>query len=210
MHHEAHFPDCAGGEKCRCETRRYLRALAVVASICLFELIYAYTTNGLVLVEDAGHAASDSANLMILIVISSIVRMRRSNEHRLRMLGLWISVALLGAAVIWVLIEARERLVNPPEVEGIGIAIVAFIAFLGNCWQMKILEPGVWHATHKSVWVHALADAGISLTAACSGFIVWMTDDYAWDLYFALFLAGVLVTLAVWLVCNRDDHPHAH
>lgn len=210
-HASAHFPDCARNGECRCETRRYTQAFAIVTCIGVLELVYAYFTNGLVLLADAGHAIADSIGLLVLIRVSILVRKRREEEKRIHAIGFNISVALLIGTVIWILIEAHERYLRPQEVEGFGVLVIASIATLGNVWQMRILEHGPGHDVHRAAYAHALTDAGMSATAAVSGIVVWTSGRREWDTLFSLFLAVWIAILIVCLIKNRGTPaPHAH
>lgn len=65
--------------------------------------------------------------------------------HRAEVIGTLVSIIFIWGLTIWLLYEATMRIVEPEEVIGTTMLIVAILGLIFNLIQMKILHSGDGH-----------------------------------------------------------------
>ena len=101
--------------------RRLQIALAITAVFTVVEIIGGYISGSLALLADAGHMLTDSMALTLALVAFGISARpadskRSYGYHRFQILAAFVNGMMLVAIVIWIFIEAVQRLMSPPQV----------------------------------------------------------------------------------------------
>src|SRR5713101_8737163 len=114
------------------DRRRLSIVLAVTAVYCAVELIGGYYANSLALLSDAVHMLTDIAALCLGMLTLWISTRPASSAKTYGYLRAEILGALLNGLFLWVLvvfiwIEAFERLRNPPPVSGLAVMAIAIV-----------------------------------------------------------------------------------
>lgn len=135
-----------------------MKKLIYVSIICLvfmtIEIIGGYLANSIAIMSDAAHLLSDFLGFIISILSIYISKKNATNEmsfgfHRAEIIGALASVTLIWGLTVWLLYEAAMRIINPPEVDGFIMLIVAVIGFLFNLVMGIVLAyNGVGHTFH--------------------------------------------------------------
>lgn len=171
-------------------------ALWLTAGFALVELAGGLISGSLALLADAGHMASDIVALMIAITASNIANKPAHAQMtygygrvkvlaaQLNGLGLW----LLSGWIIW---EAWQRLLNPPQVNGKIVVIVAVFGLLINLIVMKWLHGSHDLNTRAAYW-HVLGDALGSVAAVLAGITIILTGWMPIDPILSFFVAAIL------------------
>lgn len=133
-----------------------IKKLTYVCAICLvfffIEVVGGWLANSIAIMSDAAHLLSDLLGFVISILSIFISRKSATNEmsygfHRAEIIGALVSVTLIWGLTIWLLYEATERIINPPEVEGVIMVIVAVIGFLFNLIMgIMLTYSGIGHS----------------------------------------------------------------
>lgn len=210
---EGHFNDCtsASFRECWCEQRRYFSALGILVLTFAIQMAGAWYFNSLALFADAAHLATDMLVYGIAITIAFLVRGSK-NEVRIRRAGMIWSVLLLILALGYLLGEVPERFRHPPEVNGGGMMIIAFIAAVGNIIQHRIVSGGEQHDTNRGLVIHILTDLAASVGIIIAGLLIIVTDLRWVDAVATL----LVISWATWrsfgllMGDSHDDHGHAH
>ena len=109
------------------------------------EIIGGVVSGSLALLTDAAHQFSDILGFVISI-ISLVITRRRATEtmsygyHRAEVLGALISIAIIWALTIYLVSEAIVRIVDPTEVDGEIMLILACVGLTGNILMGLCLE----------------------------------------------------------------------
>lgn len=130
------------------KTKNTLKKLWLASIVCLLfmiiEIIGGYLAHSLAIMSDAAHLLSDLLGFIISIVSIYISRRKASDKmsfgyHRAEVIGALVSVYLVWGLTIWLIIEAKERLINKPKVDGFIMLVTAVIGFVFNVIMGLIL-----------------------------------------------------------------------
>jgi cobalt-zinc-cadmium efflux system protein len=158
--------------------------MALAAFYMGAEVVGGVLTGSLALLADAGHMLSDVAALA-LALLASWVASRPSGARwtygRTRaeiLAALGQGVGLVAVAIL-IVIEAVERLGEPPEVMGSGLLAIATGGLLVNLGGLWILNAGRHESLNvQGAWLHVLSDALGSVGAMTAGVLVW---SFGWN-----------------------------
>jgi cobalt-zinc-cadmium efflux system protein len=189
------------------DQRRLLIVLGVASAYLLTELVGGYVTGSLALLSDAVHMLTDIAALCLGLLTLWISRRPASPAKSYGYLRAEILGALLNGLFLWVLvvfiwIEAAQRIRHPQPVSGLGVMAVAIVGIGVNSFSAW-MTAGNGHAGHKpgmamrAVFVHVISDLvgsiGVLIAGALTYFTGWMQADPVVSI-----LIGVLVLYGSW------------
>jgi cobalt-zinc-cadmium efflux system protein len=190
----------------RFDQRRLLIVLGVTSAYFATELVGGYLTGSLALLSDAVHMLTDIAALCLGILTLWISTRPASSAKSYGYLRAEILGALLNGLFLWVLvvfiwIEAFERLRNPRPVSGLGVMAIALVGIGVNtfsAWMTSDAPGGHQHGmAMRAAFVHVTSDLigsiGVLASGALNYFTGWMQADPAVSI-----LIGVLVLYGSW------------
>jgi cobalt-zinc-cadmium efflux system protein len=186
------------------------RLLVVLAVTCVYfaaELIAGWLAHSLALVSDAIHMFTDIAALCLSLLTLWISARPASGAKTYGYLRAEILGALLNGLFLWLLvvfiwIEAFQRLRHPHPVAGLAVMGVAIIGILVNsfsAWMTTGAHAGEGPAgmAVRAVFVHVLSDmigsVGVLIAGALVYFTGWTQADPAVSI-----LIGALVLYSSW------------
>ena len=191
----------------RSDQRRLLIVLGVTSAYLLTELVGGYLTGSLALLSDAVHMLTDIAALCLGMLTLWISTRPASSAKTYGYLRAEILGALLNGLFLWVLvvfiwIEAFERLRNPHPVSGLPVMAIAIVGISVNSFSAWMTSTET-HGGHKhgmamrAVFVHVISDLigsiGVLASGALNYFTGWMQADPAVSI-----LIGGLVLYGSW------------
>jgi cobalt-zinc-cadmium efflux system protein len=208
MHtHDTHLPWCDDGmTECGCEAERYLIAGALCIVIICIQLIGWLLSQSLALLGDTGHVSVDWLGLWIAAFIAYRVMRNKSEENKIRSVGLAVQVALLVIVVGWLFVGSFERFYDPIDVVPAPLMIAATIGLSLNGVQLWILHPGFTNKNMRAARLHAFQDLLSSIGVVASGIIIWISGWVYTD-------PIVSTCIALWLMLQiyllmTDKHTH--
>ena len=189
------------------------RALAVVlaltASFTVVEIIGGLLTGSLALLADAGHMLSDNLSLAVALFAAWLAGRPATPEksfgyRRAEILAALANGVTLVAISVWVFVEAYERLLEPAEVLGTPMLVVATLGLLVNAVGATILyRSGGESLNVQGAMRHVFADALGSVGAMIAAAIIILTGwRYADPLI--SFAIGLLILGSSWTLL-RDS-----
>lgn len=162
-------------------------ALALTGSFLIAEVVGAFATNSLALLSDAAHMLTDVAALIIALVALRLARRpadtkRTFGYYRAEILAAVLNAVLLFLAAVYILSEAYRRFQSPPEIETVGMLVVAVIGLLVNLVSMRVLRASAesslnMKAAYLEVWSDALGSIGVIIAALTIRFTGWWQAD---------------------------------
>jgi cobalt-zinc-cadmium efflux system protein len=185
------------------EIRRLIFALSITSVYFGAEVLGGLLTNSLALLSDAGHMFSDigamALGLFAFVMARRPVTLKRTyGYHRLEILA-----ALINGLSLWLIVgvifhAAYNRLLNPPEVQSLGMLVIAAVGLLVNIAAAIILYP----SHHKNLnmhgaFLHITGDALGSIGAIMAGATMLWTGWYIADPIISVFI-GVLILYTSW------------
>ena len=173
--------------------------LALTTAFMLAEVVGGLLTNSLALISDAAHMFTDAAALAIALAAIRIGK--RAADHK-RTFGYYrfeILAAAFNAVVLflvagYILYEAYRRFRTPPEIQPIGMLVIAAIGLGVNLLGMRILRGGAESSlnvkgAYLEVWADMLGSLGVILAGAIIYFTGWAWVD-----------AIVAVAIGLWVL----------
>ena len=191
--------------------RRLFWALLLIASFMLVEVVGGLLSGSLALLADAGHMLTDAASLALAWGASRAAKrpadaLRTYGYHRVQILAALINGLAFMLLVAWIIFEAIQRFMQPVEVLGGMMLVVAIVGLLVNIGAFLLLHGG----DHKDLnlrgaVVHVLGDLLGSVAAIVAAGVIlgtgWMPIDPLLSL-----LVALLILRSAWFVVKQSAH----
>jgi cobalt-zinc-cadmium efflux system protein len=185
------------------ETQRLQWALAISAVYLVAEVVAGFLTNSLALISDAGHMLSDVGALSLSLFAFRVAKRPATHQSTFGYHRVEILAALFNGLTLWLIVgvimtAAFNRLFHPPEVESLGMLIVAALGLAVNVAAAAILHGGHSHNLNmRGAFLHVVSDAIGSLGVLAAGAIMLTTGWYLADPVISV-LIGVLILYSSW------------
>src|SRR5918995_1606509 len=132
------------------ETQRLKWALAISALYFFAEVIAGFLTNSLALLSDAGHMLSDIGAMGLSLFAFRMAQRPATHQSTYGFHRMEILAALFNGLTLWLIVgiifaAAYNRVNDPPEVESLGMIIVATVGLLVNIAAGFILYESHHH-----------------------------------------------------------------
>ena len=180
--------------------RRWLAvALAIVLAFMGVEVVAGVLASSLALLSDAAHMLTDAVALALALVAARLAARPPRGVFtfgfgRAEVLSAQVNGAVLlvlAGVIAW---EAGQRLVDPPEVEGVVVVAVGLLGAAANVGAAAALSRAERRSLNvEGAMAHVLTDLYASLAAALSGALVLLTGLGIFDGIAALVVAGLMV-----------------
>lgn len=191
--------------------KRVLWAFVLTAGFMGAEVAGGLISGSLALLADAAHMLTDAASLALAWIAFRIARRpadpRRSyGYHRGQVLAAFVNGAVLVAIVLWIFVEAVQRLRNPVPVEGGLMLGVAALGLAVNIVAFFILHGGDRRNLNlRGAAAHVLGDLLGSAAAILGALVILWTGWTPIDPILSI-LVGLLVLRSAWLVVRESVH----
>ncbi|MFD5746615.1 cation diffusion facilitator family transporter [Streptomyces sp. NPDC127033] len=173
-------------------------ALGITLSVMVVEIIGGVVSNSLALVADAAHMATDAVGLgMALLAIHFAARpadeSRTFGYARAEILAALANCLLLLGVGGYLLYEAIDRFISPPETKSGLTIIFALIGMVANLVSLSLLTRGQSESLNvRGAYLEVLADTLGSVAVLISAGIILATG---WEL--ADPIVGLLIGLMI-------------
>lgn len=189
-----------------------LWAFLLIASFMVVEFIGGILTNSLALLSDAGHMLSDAAalGLSFLAIKMSERKSTSSNTFgykRFEIIAAAINGITLLVISLYIFYEAYHRILNPPEVQSLGMLAIATIGLIVNIVAAFILMKGDKddNLNVKSAFLHVLGDLLGSIGAIVAGLLMYFFNLGIAD-PIASIIVAILILISGWRVTKESFH----
>jgi cobalt-zinc-cadmium efflux system protein len=185
--------------------------MLVTAAYMAAEIVGGLLTNSLALLADAGHMASDVAGLLIAVVAAQLVQRPATSERTYGFRRAEIMAALLNSVVLigvvsFIVWEAVLRFRDPPEVNGVGMLLVAVGGLLVNALAARLLHSGSRHSLNvRGAFLHVVMDLIGSVGVLIAGAVIILTGWAMIDPIVSLILAVLILPRAWSLLRAASD-----
>jgi cobalt-zinc-cadmium efflux system protein len=191
-HAHAHTPERSGG------SRALAIALALIVGLMAGEVVFGVVAGSLALMADAGHMLTDAAALGLALAAASFAgRPARGRWtfgfRRLEILAAHvngISLVVVGVVIVY---TAVRRLVDPPDVRGGIVLVVALAGVVVNLAAAALLNrPSRESLNMRGAFLHVATDLAAFAGTAVAGALILATG---WDRFdpVASLLVAVLI-----------------
>lgn len=188
-------------------------ALIITGSIMLLEFFGGLVTGSLALLSDSGHMLSDAAALVLSLVAVRFAARPASPRntygfYRFEILAALfngISLFVIAGFIIW---EAAQRVMAPPEVASGSMMLIALIGLLANllsAWSLMRKSDIDGNINVRSAYLHVIGDALGSVGAIIAGLLMWLFGWYIADPIVSV-LVALLILKGAWNVIQTTVH----
>ena len=185
-------------ESCGIESSRKLKvAIILTSTILIAEVIGGIISNSLALFTDAAHVFMDVLALGLSLSALTIACRPLDDKatfgyHRAEIFAALINALLLVIVVIFILQEAYERIISPPEIRTIEMMVVAGIGLAVNLFVTLTLR-GHHDLNIRGAYLHVLGDTLSSFAVITGGIIIILTGYYIVDPILSIMISCVIV-----------------
>jgi len=173
-------------------------ALSLTFLMMIIEVIGGILSGSLALLSDAGHMLTDTMALSICLLAAVFAsRPATKNKtygfYRLEILSALFNGAILMLIAIYIFYTAIRRIIDPVEVSGGLMLIVAIAGLAINLAGAFVLHRGSKENLNvKGAFLHVVSDAVSSVGVVVGGLIIISTGWYLIDPILGI-LIGVLI-----------------
>jgi cobalt-zinc-cadmium efflux system protein len=196
----------------RLQDRRGLGwTIALLGFVMLVEIGGSIASNSLALLSDAGHMFTDCLALgLALFAVSMACRPASPRVtygyYRLEILAALANGVLLALIASFLFYQAYQRFLNPPEVAGEIVLIVALVGLVANVGGLYLLRGAKQGGLNiRGAALHLLSDALSSAAVVIGGAVIALTGWYRIDPILSAGIGLVIVIGAVRLVRESVD-----
>jgi cobalt-zinc-cadmium efflux system protein len=182
--------------------------LVIILIFMVVEVITALMSHSLALLADAGHMLTDVGALMLAIVAIWFTGKPATPEksygyYRSEILAGFINALVLVGVAILILVQAYERLKQPPEVAPVPVFCLAVLGLIVNVVLLKLLDEFKADSVNtRAAYLEVLGDSMISLGVMASSVIIYFTHWYAADPIVSGII-GLLILPRTWLLLSE-------
>jgi cobalt-zinc-cadmium efflux system protein len=181
-------------------------AFSITVIILGAEVVGAIITGSLALLVDAAHMLTDAGGLAIALMAATLVTRpptakRTWGFERAEVLGATAQAAILLAVGVFVVIEAVQRLFDPPEIEGGPLIVFGVIGLLGNVASILVLATSrAKNMNLRAAFLEVVNDALGSVAVIVAAIVIATTGFQAADAIAAILIGALILPRAVLLL----------
>lgn len=180
------------------DSRLYL-SIALNLLLTVVQVVAGIVSGSLSLAADALHNFSDCGSLVIALVARRISRRpsdqsRTFGYRRAEIIGALVNLTILIVVGLYLVYEAVERMIEPREIEGWIVVIVATFALvvdLGTAALLWAMSRG--NLNLRAAFVHNISDALASVGVILAGTAILLWDAYWTDSVLTLVISGYIL-----------------
>ncbi|MGI8632574.1 MAG: cation diffusion facilitator family transporter [Solirubrobacterales bacterium] len=177
-------------------------ALALIVGFMALEVVAGIIASSLALLSDAAHMLTDAAGIAAALGAMRLATRPASGARTFGLQRSEILAAQFNGATLLVLgllitVEGTRRLIEPPEVEGLIVLVVALAGVVVNLAAVAILARANRQSLNvEGAFQHILTDLAAFAGTAVAGLVIVLTDFREADGIAALFVAAIMLHAA--------------
>lgn len=151
------------------------------------EVIGGLFSNSLALISDALHNLGDTSALFIAYIANLVSKREHTHQKtfgykRIEILAALFNAIMLAVIVVYLFIEAYQRLRNPEPVRGLVMLLVALVGFLANLISVALLRKHSGKSINvRAAYLHLLGDTLSSVVVIITAILIYFADLYWLD-----------------------------
>lgn len=191
--------------------RRVMIALVLTGTFMLVEVIGGIISGSLALLADAGHMLTDTMALALAAMAFHVSKRPPDGRltfgyQRFQILAAFVNGLSLLAIVGWILFEAVSRLINPRDILGETMLVVAVAGLIVNLLSFIVLHTGDKENLNiRGAALHVAGDLLGSVAAIVAAIIIIYTGWTLIDPILSVAVAALILKSA-WSLVKRSGH----
>ena len=191
--------------------RRLGVVLLLVLAFGVVEVLGGIATNSLALWADAGHMATDAAGIFLALLAIWFARRpatpaKSFGYYRVEIFAAVINAVLLLGVALVIVIEAVQRLADPPEVIGLPMLVIATIGLAVNLVSIRLLHAGARHSLNlRGAYLEVVGDLLGSVAVIVAGVVILATGWSPIDPIASIVIALLIVPRTWSLLREASD-----
>jgi len=188
--------------------RALLVALALTGGFAIVEGIGGWMANSLALLSDAGHMVTDAGSLALALFADAVARRPPSKRAsygygRAEVLAAFVNAIAMIAVVVFIGIEAVKRLLEPGDVSGGIVTVIALIGLAVNIVAAWMLSRATGSLNTRGALLHVMGDLLGSLAALIAGGVILATGWTPIDPILSIAVA-LLILRSTWQLLKQS------
>jgi cobalt-zinc-cadmium efflux system protein len=202
MHHHDHSHAVSADA----DRRKLAIALALIVGFMCVEVAVGIIADSLALLSDAAHMLTDAGALALSLVAIRLARRPAAGAMtyglgRSEILAAAINGSTLLVLGLLIVYEGVRRLIDPPEVEGAAVLVVAIAGVVVNLAATWVLAGANRRSLNvEGAFQHILTDLIAFIATAIAGAVILATGYGRADGIAALFVAAIMLRAAYRLL----------
>lgn len=179
--------------------RRYLTvALILIVGFMAFEVVVGILAHSLALLSDAGHMLTDAGALVLSLIVIRLVQRPSGGRltygmRRAEVLSGQANGAVLLVLGVLVTYEAIVRLIEPPEVQGVLVTIVAALGVAVNLAAAWVMAKANRESLNiEGSFQHIVTDLYAFIGTLLAGIVIIVTGFDRADAIASLVVAALM------------------
>jgi cobalt-zinc-cadmium efflux system protein len=179
--------------------RRLIVSIALNLLLTVVQVVAGIVSGSLSLAADALHNFSDCGSLVIALVARRVARRpsdqsRTFGYRRAEIIGALVNLTILVIVGLYLVYEAVGRMIEPREIEGwivVVVATFALIVDLGTAALLWAMSRG--NLNLRAAFVHNISDALASVGVIFAGTAILLWDAYWTDSALTLVISAYIL-----------------
>ncbi len=186
-------------------------ALVLTGTFMVVEVVGGILSGSLALLADAGHMLTDTMALALAAMAFHVSKRPPDGRltygyQRFQILAAFVNGLSLLAVVGWILFEAVSRFINPREVLGETMLVVAAAGLVVNLVSFAVLHTGDKDNLNiRGAALHVAGDLLGSIAAIVAAIVIIYTAWTPIDPLLSIAVAGLILRSA-WSLVKRSAH----
>jgi cobalt-zinc-cadmium efflux system protein len=191
--------------------RRVMVALVLTGLFMVVEVVGGIISGSLALLADAGHMLTDTMALALAAMAFHVSKRPPDGKltfgyQRFQILAAFVNGLSLLAVVGWILFEAVNRFINPNEILGETMLVVAAAGLLVNLISFAVLHTGDQENLNiRGAALHVAGDLLGSVAAIVAALVIIYTGWTLIDPILSVAVAALIMKSA-WSLVKRSAH----
>ncbi len=191
--------------------KRVQIALGLTAAFMLVEVVGGVLSGSLALLADAGHMLTDTMALALTafafrVSVRPADKKRSFGYQRFQIIAAFVNGLSLLVIVGWILVEAVRRFIDPPDVIGQTMLVVAGAGLIVNIVAFIVLHGGdQQNLNMRGAALHVVGDLLGSVAAIVAAIVILSTGWMPIDPILSVVVA-MLILRSAWKLVRRSAH----
>jgi len=192
------------------DRRLLLAALGLIVAFMVGEVVVGLVVGSLALLADAGHMLTDAGAIALALVAMRLAARPAAGAYtyglkRAEILSAQVNGLTLAVLVVLFTIEGVRRFLDPPDVPGGAVAVVAAIGILVNLAAAWLIARADRRSLNVAgAYWHIVTDLFAFVATLVAGLVIWFTGWTQADAVAALVVAALMAVAAYRLL--RDSY----